>query len=99
MSGIGYVEPYEVASIVTVNKMYDRNIFCCQKRMQAKNRLCLTISSGQHSDYEQNICHEYVLSTKCMPKIGYVEPRGPNVHLFGQIENMLFSKQKSNFGN
>ena len=27
MSGIGYVEPYEVASMVTVNKTYARNRF------------------------------------------------------------------------
>ena len=51
-------------------------------KMYARKRLCRTILNGQHSDYEQNICQEFVLLAKCMPGIGYVDHRRPKAICF-----------------
>ena len=54
----------------------------------AKNRLCGTITSGQHSDYEQNI-------SKRMPKLGYVDQRRSMVYSFCQsIKPGVFRTKK-----
>ena len=48
--------------------------------MYARNRLCRTILIGHHtSEYEQNVCQEYVLLTKGMPGIGFVDKGMPGI--------------------